>query len=131
VGALGIPARILAANAGAEIVLGAHFGRDGFHGSGFALGRIPAKSPGRIGARQPFHDDLLQGLVAAAEALVRVEYFEPGQTAGAVLIGGEAFGQVDGGCRAVEEHDAQSIDFGVVGDFQGGSKIFSFGENQV
>ena len=60
--------------------------------------------------------------VGSAEAFLRVENFEPGQSAFAVVISGDPFGQMFGRNAGFAERDAERVHLGVVADFHGCSK---------
>src|SRR5439155_8419272 len=59
----------------------------------------------------------------AAKAFLRVQNFSTGESAFAVVISRDAFGQMFGRDRGFAERDAQRVHFRVVADFHGHSKI--------
>src|ERR1035437_10566608 len=61
--------------------------------------------------------------LASAETLLGVKNFQPGQPAFAVVISGDALGQMFGGDGGVAECDAQGVHFGVIADFHNESKV--------
>ena len=61
--------------------------------------------------------------LGSAETFLRVENFEAGQSALAILVSGGPFGQMFGRNGSFTERDAECVDLGVVADFHGCFKI--------
>jgi hypothetical protein len=87
-----------------------------FFGHAVFLGGVFSKRErGGVGF-ETFQLHPLHGFLSA-ETLLRVEDFQPGQPAFAVVISGDALGQMFAGDRGFAKRDAQRIHFGIVADF--------------
>jgi hypothetical protein len=71
------------------------------------------------GERLHLRHDPVEFALVAAKSFLRVKDFQPGQPPFAVVISGDALGQMFGRDRGFAECDAQRIHFGIVADFHG------------
>jgi hypothetical protein len=78
----------------------------------FLVGLLADDGRGRLEA---FGDNLLKRRLVP-KAFDRVEHLDTGQLAVAVVIGGDAIGEMFGRHRGVAKRNAQRIDFGVMAD---------------